>query len=756
MRAGKNRRRTCLYRDIRQPVEVRVNDLLDRMTLEEKIRETGFVMGKTLLENNRYAPTLVEKRFGNMGIGGIMDPHQGGRRTARIVNALQKYLVDRTRLGIPALIMAECLHGHLSPGATTFPQSIGLSCSWNPGMIRRMAAAVAGEASAVGIRQCLSPNLDLGRDPRWGRVEETYGEDVHLCTQMGLAYVEGMQGGKDPLAPEKLAVTVKHFAGHCDPQGGLNIGPADIGERKLREEYLPPFKAAVEAGALSVMNAYNEIDGVPCVASKFLLRKILREEWGFEGYVFADFGSVELLGSLCHNLTDSRQEAGRIAFEAGVDLETCQNHCYDKKLLELVRKGKVSEKRLDEAVGNILRVKFMTGLFDRPYVNEGRALEIVHCNKHVKLARRLAGESIVLLKNEKNLLPIDKRKLFSVAVIGPNADVAECGDYCFPKTEDVSPLEGIRAAVQSKTKVTFASGCDMHDLSKDGFDEAVQAARDADVALMFMGGSSMSLGGVGWVIDGKPTRPSTCGEGFDRADLNLPGVQQELVAAVAETGTPVVVVLINGRPLSTAWIAEHIPAVLEAWYPGEQGGHAIADILFGKVNPSAKLTMTIPRSVGQVPIYYCRKPSAGGYYKMPGAPGRPGRDYVYSESSPLYDFGYGLSYTRFRYSKLRVSPSRIAPDGMVTVSVTIRNAGDRAGKEVVQLYINDVVSSVTTPVKLLKRFEKITLKPGEVKTVTFEIGPEDLSLLNEEMQRIVEPGAFEVIVGGLKKQFEVV
>ncbi len=295
----------------------------------------------------------------------------------------------------------------------------------------------------------------------------------------------------------------------------------------------------------------------------------------------------------------------------------------------------------------------------------------------------------------------------------------------------------------------------MHDLSKDGFDEAVQAARDSDVALMFVGGSSMSLGGVGWEINGKPTRPSTCGEGFDRADLNLPGVQQELVEAVAATGTPVVVVLINGRPLSTTWIAEHIPAILEAWYPGEQGGHAIADILFGKVNPAAKLTMTIPRSVGQVPNYYCQKPSARGYYNKPGSPGNPGRDYVYSETSPLYEFGYGLSYTTFRYSKLRVSPSKIAPEGKVTVSVTVRNTGDRAGKEVVQLYINDVASSVTTPVKLLKGFDKVALKPGESKTVTFKLGPDDLSLLNEDMQRVVEPGVFEVMVGGIKKTFEV-
>ncbi|MCK5157182.1 MAG: glycoside hydrolase family 3 C-terminal domain-containing protein, partial [Spirochaetales bacterium] len=693
--------------------------------------------------------------LGDMGIGGIMDPWIPAVGTTRMTNAVQKYLVTKTRLGIPALIMAECLHGHLSPGATIFPQAIGLSCSWDPGVVESIASAAAKEASSVGIRQAFSPDLDLGRDPRWGRVEETYGEDSYLCSRLGVAYVRGLQGGKGKLGPGKLAATLKHFAGHCDPQGGINLGPADVGMRKLREEYLPPFKAAVmEAGALSVMPAYSEIDGVPCSSSKFLLRQILREEWGFTGFTFADFGAVGMLADF-HKTAGNDQQAGKQAFEAGLDMEAPEVRCYGNNLLELIRKGEVSMDRLDEAVGNILRIKFLTGLFENPYVDEGLVKDIVHCDKHVKLARKVAGESIVLLKNQDKLLPLDKSKISSIAVIGPNADVAECGDYCFPKQEDISPLQGIQTAVSSGTKVTFAPGCDMHDLNRDGFDEALQAARDSDVAVLCVGGSSMSLGGVGWVVDGKPTRPSTCGEGFDRTDLNLPGVQQELVEAVAATGTPVVVVLINGRPLSIPWIAEQVPAILEAWYPGEQGGHAIADILFGKVNPSAKLTMSIPRSVGQVPNYYCQKPSARGYYKKPGSPGKPGRDYVYSETSPLYEFGYGLSYTSFSYDNLCVSPSITIPEGKVKVSIDVGNTGDRPGKEVVQLYINDVVSSVTTPEKLLKRFEKVGLNPGEVKTITFELGFDDLSLLNEDMEPVVEPGVFEVMIGGLKKSFEV-
>ena len=753
MKSEAGRKERHLYRDPDQPVDVRVMDLLSRMTVEEKVRETGFLDGRNLMKGEKHSTALMEKHLGRMSIGGIL-AWVPAPATAPMVNAVQRYLINETRLGIPALIMSDSLHGCLSSGATTFPQAIGLSCSWEPGLLEEVAATGAREASSMGIRQVFSPDLDLGRDPRWGRVEETYGEDTYLCSRLGVAYVRGLQGCKSKLGPERLVATLRHFAGHCDPQGGINGGPADLGERKLRQEYLAPFKAAVDAGALSVVTAYNEIDGVPCAASKLLMRQILREEWGFKGFTFADFGAIEFLATY-HKTAADLQEAGKQSFEAGMDMEAPGIKCFGEKLLQLIKKGEVTTERLEEAAGNILRVKFLAGLFERPFVDEGRAKDIVHCGKHVQLARQVAGESIVLLKNEDEILPLDRNKISSLAVIGPNADVAECGDYCIPKSENVSPLEGIQAAVAPGVKVNFASGCDLHALSKNRFDEAVQAACNSDVAVVFVGGSSMSLGGVGWVVDGRPTRPSTCGEGYDRTDLGLPGVQQELVEAVAATGTPVVVVLINGRPLSVSWIAENIPAILEAWYPGEQGGHAIADILFGEVNPSAKLTMSIPRSVGQVPVYYSRKPTAYGYYRQRGAPGKPGRDYVYSEVSPLYDFGFGLSYTEFRYSNLRVSPSRIAPEATVKVSVDVRNIGSRPGKEVVQLYINDVVSSVTTPAKILKGFKKTDLRPGQVKTITFELGPDELSLVNEDMELVVEPGVFEVMIGSLEKSFEV-
>ena len=490
MKTEVHRKEKCLYRDPKQPVDVRVKDLLSKMTVEEKIRETGFFDGRNLLKGKKHSLALIEKHFGKMSIGGIL-AWVPAPSTAPMTNAVQKYLVNKTRLGIPALIMSDSLHGYLSPGATTFPQAIGLSCSWEPGLLEKVAATGAREASSMGIRQVFSPDLDLGRDPRWGRVEETYGEDTYLCSRLGAAYVKGLQGSKGKLGPDKLVATLRHFAGHCDPQGGINGSPADIGERKLRQEYLAPFKAAVDAGALSVVVAYNEIDGVPCAASKFLMRQILCEEWGFKGYTFADFGAVEFL-STYHNIAADLQEAGKQSFEAGMDMEAPEIKCFGNKLLQLVKRGKVSTERLDEAAGNILRVKFLAGLFERPYVNGGRVKDIVHCDKHVQLARKVAGESIVLLKNENNLLPLDRNRISSLAVIGPNADVAECGDYCIPKSENVSPLQGIRAAVSAKTKVTFTSGCDMHDLSKDGFDEAVHAAYNSDVAVMFVGQKGLS------------------------------------------------------------------------------------------------------------------------------------------------------------------------------------------------------------------------------------------------------------------------
>jgi beta-glucosidase len=515
-----------------------------------------------------------------------------------------------------------------------------------------------------------------------------------------------------------------------------------------------PFKAGVvEAGALSVMPAYSEFDGVPCSSSRELLIRILREEWGFKGYTFSDYGSIGMLYQM-HRTADGPAEAGRQALEGGMDLEAPGIQCFGDHLLDLVRTGRVAMATIDQAVTRILRVKFLAGLFENPYADARKAAAITNCPEHRALARKIAQEAVILLKNEKKLLPLNKNEIKSIAVIGSNADEAQLGDYCYPPDYVVTPLRGIRNAVSRKTTVRYARGCDLHGLAKDGFAEAVEAARNSDVAVVCVGGASMLKYGIGWGDQNDPAA-ATCGEGFDQTDLNLNGVQQDLVEAVAATGTPTVVVLINGRPNSIPWIAEHIPAILEAWYPGEEGGNALADILFGKINPSGKLTISFPRTVGQTPVFYNYLPSARGYYHRPGALGKPGRDYVFESTTPLFEFGFGLSYTAFKYSNLRIAPAAIAPAGHVKVVVDVRNTGKHRGKEVVQLYLRDLVSSVTTPVKSLRGFKKIDLKPGQKKTVEFTLGPEHLAIVNERLETVVEPGEFEIMIGHLKKKFRV-
>jgi len=748
----KRKRKKLPYLDPALDADARVRDLLGRMTLEEKIRQMNMGRVTEFLKNGRVSMKAVREWFGGTSIGCLQDPRLGPRVSAEAVNAVQKYLVERTRLGIPALVISECLHGHLSNGATVFPQAIALASTWNPDLVGQMAAAAAREARAVGVAQALAPDLDLSREPRWGRVEETYGEDPYLVSRMGVAYITGMQGEGPGIDGQHLICTAKHYAAHGSPEAGINLAPVAGSERDLRALYLPPFQAAVtEAGVGSVMPCYSEFDGVPAHASKFLLTRVLREEWGFRGYVFADYGGVSMLRRF-HRTAHNAAEAGKQAVEAGMDLEAPGEYAYGERLLGLVRKGEVGVELIDRAAARILRAKFLAGLFENPYANAAKAARVVHCAAHRRLARRIAQESIILLKNEKKLLPLAP-DIGAIAVIGPNADLAQLGDYAKPKDDDVTPLRGIRRAVSRRTRVRHAPGCGMFGPSCEGLAEAVEAARQSDAAIVVIGGTSIALAGTGW---GSDTAASTCGEGFDRTDLKPPGVQADLVRAVHETGTPTVVVLVHGRPYSIPWMAENIPAIVEAWYPGEEGGNALADILFGKVNPSGKLPISVPRSVGHVPAFYNHKPSARGYYGRPGRPEEPGRDYVFADPSPLFEFGHGLSYTKFAYSKLRISPRKILPGGRVTVSVDVRNAGGRTGKEVVQFYVNDVVSSITTPVKVLRRFAKIELEPGEKQTVSFTLTPEDLQLLDINMNHVVEPGEFEVMTGGLKRTFVVV
>ena len=746
------RSRTLPYLDPALGVEARVRDLLARMTVEEKVKQMCMRRTRTLVKNGRLSARDVRDTFGTLSIGCLQDPRKDPETNVRVVNYVQKYLVEKTRLGIPGLVISECLHGHLSGGATVFPQAIALASTWSPDLVGKMARAVAKEARAVGVAQALSPVLDLAREPRWGRTEETYGEDPYLASRMGVAFIKGMQGEGPQVDREHVICTAKHFAAHGSPEAGVNLAPVAGGMRELRTVYLPPFEAAVtEAGVGSVMPCYSEYDGIPAPASELLLRRVLREEWGFQGYTFSDYFAVGMLHTF-HRTAHSPEEAGKQALEAGMDLEAPEDYGFGDRLLGLVNKGEVSIDLVDQAVARILRAKFLAGLFENPYADAAEAQRVVHCPAHRRLARQIARESIILLKNEGGLLPLGD-DVRTIAVLGPNADAARLGDYCSEDATGDTPLEGIRNAAPKHTKVLYAQGCTLCGTSREGFQEAVDAAAGSDVAIVVIGGTSMATGGVGW---GEDTRACTCGEGFDRCDLTPPGVQDDLVRAVHATGTPTIVVLVHGRPYAVSWMAEHIPAIVEAWYPGEQGGAALADVLFGKVNPSGKLPVSVPRSVGHVPAFYNYKPSARGYYHKGGSPESPGRDYVFSPTTPLYEFGHGLSYTRFSYSNLRVSPKRILPGGRVNVSVEVRNAGNRAGKEVVQLYVNDMVSSVTTPVKALRRFKKIELKPGERESVSFELGVADLALLDRNMNRVVEPGTFEVIVGGAKKTFDVV
>ena len=740
------------YLDPGLDADSRVRDLMERMTLQEKVRQMSTCLLSRLTENDRVSMKAVRDFFGGMSIGCMQDLRSDPKRNVAAVNAVQRHLVKRTRLGIPALVISECLHGHMSGGATVFPQAIALASTWNTSLIGLVAQAAAKEARSVGVAQALGPDLDLARDPRWGRVEETYGEDPYLVARMGVAYIRGMQGEGQQVDGEHLACTAKHYAAHGSPEAGVNLAPVAGGMRELRGLYLPPFEAAVrEAGALSVMPAYSEYDGVPASASRLLMTRVLREEWGFRGYTFSDYGAVQMLHTF-HKTAASPAEAGKQALEAGMDLEAPDDYGFGERLLAMVKRGEVSADLVDRAAARVLRVKFLAGLFENPYADAKVAAAVVGCAAHRRLARRVAQESIILLKNDRNLLPLD-REAGAVAVVGPNADRAQMGDYTMADADAVTPLEGIRKAVSRGTEVLYAQGCGLWESDREGFVEAVEAARHSDVAVVVIGGASTAMAGTGWGTD---RSVATCGEGFDRTDLRAPGVQEDLVKAVCATGTPTVVVLVHGRPYDLHWMHRHVPAIVEAWYPGEEGGHAIADVLFGKVNPSGKLPVSIPRSVGHVPACYNHKPSARGCYHRAGSPQKPGRDYVFSWPTALYEFGHGLSYTTFKYTNLRLSPKRIHPGGRVAVSVDVRNSGKLAGKEVVQLYLNDEVSSTTTPVKALRRFDKIDLEPGQKVTVRFELGPEDLRLLDEDMNWVVEPGRFEVMIGGLKKTFEVV
>lgn len=729
------------YKDPNASIDERVEDLLGRMTLEEKIVQ----MNMNGMGEYRQLPH---------GAGVVESPFISVQEIARMSSETKRYARENTRLGIPPIQIGECLHGQLAMGATIFPQAIAQGSTWNPALVERMASVIALEASASGVDQALSPLFDLAREPRYGRTEECYGEDPYLVARMGVAFVEGMQGKAEytrvhGIAPGKLMCTAKHFAGYSVPAGGINLAPSSLGEREMRTLHLYPFEKVVkEANVCAVMPSYNEVDGMPAHSNRWLLTDVLRGEWGFGGYVFTDYGGLSQLHNFHHVAADA-SEAAVMGINAGVDLEAARPDAY-ARLSDLVKAGKVKEEQIDTAVRRILRAKFMAGLFDKPYPDPERLSEVVHRPEHVALALEVAQESAVLLKNDSALLPLDASKLKSIAVIGPNADQVQYGDYTYTRDNrsGVTILQGLRDRLGSRVQINYAKGCNITGSDRSGIAAAVEAASKSDVAVVVLGETSVILSGLGWGVglgENEPRDPFVSGEGYDLTSLDPPGVQRELLQAVCATGKPVVLVMVHGRPWSIDWEKDHVPAILEAWYPGEQGGNAIAGILLGDVNPSGRLNCSVPRSVGHLPVTYDYKPSARGINREPGTPEKPGRDYVFSSPAPLFAFGHGLSYTTFEYSDLKIDNNASAKT--VRVSVNVRNTGSRDGKEVVQLYVNDRVSSVTTPQKMLKGFDKIELKAGEQKTVTFDLPYDELALWNASMQRVVEPGEFAVMIG---------
>jgi beta-glucosidase len=738
------------YRDSKLPVEQRVADLLARMTLDEKVAQLeGAWENKQFFsdaqamfvdQKGAFLPERAAALIKN-GLGEMSRPseHRDPRAMVEFTNTVQKWMKENTRLGIPVLFHDECLHGHVAPKGTSYPQAIAMASTWDPALLHEIFTATAAEARARGVQQCLAPVLDLARDPRWGRTEETYGEDPYLVSRLGVAAITGYQGLGPGIDKAHVMATAKHFAVHGQPEGGTNVGPANYSERTIREYWLKPFEAAVkEAHVATVMPSYNEIDGIPSHSNKHLLQDILRGEWGFEGLVTSDyFGPTEL--RTVHHIVANEDEAGRLAFESGVDVELPFNQAYGS-LVEQVKEGKVAEAAIDRSVTRVLRAKFMAGLFDDPYANADYAEKITNSSEHQQLALKAAHEAIILLKNQDHLLPLAKNKYRRIAVIGPNAAGLHLGGYSNQPGRGVSLLQGIKNKVGTSAEVLYAEGCKITESDPDWdadkvvlgdpalnakrIGEAAKVAEKADVVILALGGNEQTSREA-WAVN----HPG------DRDSLDLLGNQDDLVKAILATGKPAIVFLQHGRPNSIPYIAEHVPAILDGWYLGQEGGTAIADVLFGDHNPSGKLPITIPRSVGQLPDYYYQKPSAK-------------REYLGSTVLPLFPFGWGLSYSTFKYANVRATPDAIGPQGRSTVSVDVTNSSAVRGDEVVQLYIRDEVSSVTRPVQELRGFRRISLNPGETQTVEFTLGPDELSFLNRDMHRVVEPGVFTIMIGG--------
>jgi beta-glucosidase len=744
----------ALYKDPKATVDNRVKDLLKRMTLEEKAGQLCTLLGWDMYEKNgdavgvsaAFKDVIAKRYIGSFWATLRADPWTkktletglSPKLSAQATNALQKYMIEHTRLGIPLLLAEECPHGHMAIGTTVFSTSIGQASTWNPALIKEMATAISQEARVQGAHIGYGPVLDLVREPRWSRLEETYGEDPYLIGQMGIAMVTGFQGAGINSGVNVIS-TLKHFAAYGSPEGGHNGGISLTGIRELNTSYLPPFKDAIKAGALSIMASYNSIDGVPCSSNSFLLKDVLCKQWGFKGFTVSDLGGIPGIKST-HHVAATMDEAAALAINAGLDADL-GGEAYGDALIKAVKDKKVTMATIDSAVSHVLRLKFEMGLFDKPYVDVAVAEKTVGTTAHKQLAERVAAESIVLLKNENNTLPL-KKSIKHLAVIGPNADnmYNQLGDYTAPQPAEkiVTVLKGIQAKIGADTKLTYAKGCSIRDTSRAGMAAALAAAKEADAVILVLGGSSardfatsyQSTGAAVVKAAANAVSDMESGEGYDRVSLDLMGLQNELMQSIVATGKPVILVLIEGRPLNINWAAQHVPAIVNAWYPGQEGGTAIADVLFGDYNPAGRLPVSIPKSVGQLPVYYNYKSAAR-------------HDYVEMDAKPLYSFGYGLSYATFDYQQLTIK----AAGTDITLKCTVKNTSAVAGDEVVQLYVKDDASSVVTAVKQLKKFQRIHLNAGEQKEVTFSLQADDLKLLNGNMKWVVEPGSFTAMIG---------
>jgi beta-glucosidase len=739
-----------IYKDPKFPVEQRISDLLSRMTLEEKVgqmniptcystelgwglnsdapylwdmKDTREVRDKQLDGCRKWAEGTHNTVFGpGGGFFTLSDRliYEGPERQAKIMNELQKIAIEKTRLGIPLFQIEEGTHGLMCPGGTVFPEGLAIGASWNKGLVRQIFTVAAKEGKAIGVHGLCTLVIEPNRDPRMGRNEEGFSEDPYMCSQIAANIVQALQG-YDISAPDKLVAFLCHYPGQSQPVSGFERGAMEISERKFREVFLPSFATGIKKyGALGVMATYPAIDGEAVHSSEKILTKILREELDFKGIVVCEGGGLGTIVTERHAAT--QKEAGVLAIKAGVDIGISIEDAYMGGLIENVHEGKISMKQVDQAVARLLRLKFNMGLFEHPYVDPEYAVKVVNSKEHRELALQAAREGIVLLRNEKKMLPL-KKNIKSIAVIGPDADapVEQLGDY-FPHNvpqDVVTVLEGIKGKVSPQAKITYVKGCEITGNKLNEIDKAKKAAKNSDLAIVVLGEN----GGV------------TNGEGHDVASLDLTGMQEELLKAVYASGTPTILILINGRPLSIRWASENIPAIVEAWMCGEQGGSAIADVLFGDYNPGGKLPVSIPRTVGQFPFYYNHSAT------------KEGARYIDMPATPLYEFGFGLSYTTFEFSNLKITPGEINTEGEVEITADVKNTGTVKGDEVVQLYINDLISSTSKPVRELKGYERVSLEPGETKTVKLNLLPEDLSLYDRNMNFVVEPGTFEVMIG---------